>query len=130
MHLIEDVVEDDGGEVEEPARPQHSRRDPGGDSEGDAVAPELLPKLFSRERHVHVLHPQSRTDCQAEIKFKFNIEVVQKNILKLPKIDFHDDKIVHALSPELGPVYPGLPFLLILDFAQHEAKIKVVETQD
>ena len=121
MHLVEDEVEDEGGEVEDPACPKHPRRDPGGDSE-------FLPKLFSRK--VHVLHQQSRPDCQAEIKFKFDIEDVQKNILKLPKIDFHDDKIVHALSPELGPVYPGLPFLLILDFAQHEAKIKVVETQD
>ena len=127
MHLVEDEVEDEGGEVEEPARPQHPRRDPGGDSDGDAAA---IHKFFSRDGHVYVLHQQSRPDCQAEIKFKFNIEVVQKNILKLPKIDFHDDKIVHALSPELGPVYPGLPFLLILDFAQHEAKIKVVETQD
>ena len=60
---------------------------------------------------------------------KFNIEVVQKDILKLPKIDFHDDKIVHALSPELGPVHPGL-LVILTDFAQLEAKIPVVETQD
>ena len=53
----------------------------------------------------------------------------RKTFLYLPKIDFHDDEIVHALSPELGLVQPG-PLLLLLEFAQHEAKIKVVETQD
>ena len=78
MHLVEDEVEDDGGKVEEPARPQHPRRDPGGDSDADG---EFLHKLFSRDCHVHVLHYQSRPDCQAEIVLNFNIYGVQKNIL-------------------------------------------------
>ena len=82
MHLVEDEVEDDGGEVEQPSRPQHPRRDPSGDSDGDAAA---IHKLFSRDCHVHVLHYQSRPDCQAEMMLNLNIDVVQKGIFIFTK---------------------------------------------
>ena len=74
---LEDEVEDEGGEVAEPAGPQHPRRDPGGDSDGNAAA---LHKLFSRDGHVYVLHQQSRPDCQAGINK--NVELCCFQILQ------------------------------------------------
>ena len=70
MHLVEDEVEDEGEEVEQPARPQHPPRDPGRDEAGlssivtglgdiqtrpGVVGDSLLINLLQKDNHSSVL---------------------------------------------------------------------------
>ena len=73
MHLVEDEVEDEGEEVEQPARPQHPPRDPGRDEAGLSSIDNGLGAIQGRAGDasaslliiLNIFHGHGRTDCQS-----------------------------------------------------------------
>ena len=74
MHLVEDEVEDEGEEVEQPARPQHPPRVPGGDEAGLSSIVNGLGDIQARPGvvgdglliNLNVRHVHCRPDCQSK----------------------------------------------------------------
>ena len=132
MHLVEDEVEDKGGEVEQPASPKNpprvSCRDEAGLSsiaDGDIQAREGDASACLRII-LNVRHGNYRPDCQPD---KNCLENVGFRKISSPQVCHHNDDVVDELSPELGFMHPGL-FVSILDFSEHQSEVEMVETQD
>ena len=134
MHLVEEEVEDERGEVEQPSRPQHpphvSCRDEAelssiayglGDIQarkGDACSSLCI--IFN------VCHGHCSPDRQP---WKNCIENVYFRKIFLPQVRHHDDDVVNNLSPELGFMHPAL-FVSLQDVSEHQSKVEMVETQN